>query len=48
MLVSEAFAEKRKLEPGDTLGAVINGRRRDLRIVGVALSPEYVYSIRPG
>ena len=28
--------------------AVINGRLRRLTIVGVALSPEYVYSIRPG
>jgi hypothetical protein len=31
---------------GDTLGAVINGRWQDLRIVGLALSPEYVYEIR--
>ena len=28
--------------------AVINGRLRKLTIVGVALSPEFVYSIRPG
>ena len=28
--------------------AVINGRLRQLTIVGVALSPEYIYSIRPG
>jgi putative ABC transport system permease protein len=28
--------------------AVINGRLRRLTIVGVALSPEFVYSIRPG
>ena len=48
VLVSEAFADARGLGPGDRIGAVINGRRRDLRIVGVALSPEYVYSIRPG
>jgi putative ABC transport system permease protein len=48
VLVSEAFAEKRRLGPGDRVGAIINGRRRDLHIVGVALSPEYVYSIRPG
>jgi putative ABC transport system permease protein len=47
-LVSEAFALARGLGPGDRIGAVINGRRRDLEIVGVALSPEYIYSIRPG
>ena len=48
VLVSEAFAIRRDLEPGDRIGAIINGRRRDLEIVGVGLSPEYVYSIRPG
>jgi putative ABC transport system permease protein len=48
VLVSEAFAIARDLHPGDTIGAVINGRRRDLEIAGIALSPEYVYSIRPG
>ena len=48
VVVSEAFAVGRDVGPGDTVAAVINGRRRDLDIVGVALSPEYVYSIRPG
>jgi putative ABC transport system permease protein len=48
VLVSEAFAISRSLRPGDRIGAIINGRRRELVIVGVALSPEYVYSIRPG
>lgn len=48
VLVSEAFALARTLNPGDSVGAIINGRRRELEIVGVALSPEYIYSIRPG
>jgi putative ABC transport system permease protein len=48
VLVSEAFAIARSIGPGYRLGAIINGRRRELTIVGVALSPEYVYSIRPG
>ncbi len=43
VLASEAFAQANDLGPGDSLGAVINGRWRRLRIVGVALSPEYVY-----
>jgi len=43
VLVSEAFAEANALEPGSALGAVINGRWERLEIVGVALSPEYVY-----
>lgn len=48
VLASEGFALARRLGPGDRVGAIINGRRRELQIVGVALSPEYVYSIRPG
>lgn len=48
VVVSEAFAISRDLGPGDRVGAIINGRRRDLEIVGVGLSPEYIYSIRPG
>jgi putative ABC transport system permease protein len=46
VLVSDAFAEANRLEVGDSLGAVINGRWQRLRVVGVALSPEYVYEIR--
>ncbi|MCC6907288.1 MAG: FtsX-like permease family protein [Phycisphaerales bacterium] len=48
VLVSEAFAKVHDLVPGDTVRAVINGRRDVLRIVGIALSPEYIYQIRPG
>lgn len=47
VLVSEAFADANDLRVGDTLGAVMNGRWERLRIVGLALSPEYVYEIRP-
>lgn len=48
VLISEAFAQARNLKPGDSVGAIINGTRRDLRIVGIALSPEYVYAMRSG
>jgi putative ABC transport system permease protein len=48
VLVSEGFAQAHQFVPGDSLRAVINGRKQSLRIVGVALSPEYVYQIRPG
>jgi putative ABC transport system permease protein len=46
VLVSEAFAQANGLREGDSLGAVLNGRWQRLRIVGVALTPEYVYEIR--
>jgi putative ABC transport system permease protein len=48
VLASEMFCEANRLGPGDRVAAIINGRRRALTIVGVALSPEYVYAIRPG
>jgi putative ABC transport system permease protein len=48
VLASEGFVLAHGLEPGDQVPAIINGRLRRLTIVGVALSPEYVYSIRPG
>lgn len=48
VLVSETFADAHGYRPGDTLRAVINGRLRTLTIVGVALSPEYIYEIREG
>jgi putative ABC transport system permease protein len=48
MLASEIFCEAHGFHPGDRVAAIINGRRRWLTIVGIALSPEYVYTIRPG
>lgn len=48
ILVSEAFAEAHALKPGDHLAVVINGRYQALQVSGVALSPEYIYQIRPG
>ena len=48
VVVNEAFAEAHALVPGRSLKAILNGRLEDLRVVGVALSPEYVYAIRPG
>src|SRR5262249_49030192 len=48
VLVSEMFANAHGFDLGDRVAALINGRRRSLTIVGIALSPEYVYAIRPG
>jgi putative ABC transport system permease protein len=45
VLLGEAFAQANGLGPGDTIDALINGRGRRLSVVGVALSPEYVYQI---
>lgn len=48
VIASESFVDAHGFHPGDRVAAIVNGRRRELTIVGVALSPEYIYSIRPG
>jgi putative ABC transport system permease protein len=47
VLVNEAFAEAHGFQPGDAVRAIINGRMQTLRFAGVALSPEYIYQVRP-
>jgi putative ABC transport system permease protein len=48
VLAGEPFAQAHGLRPGDSIHAVINGRRQRLTVVGVVLSPEYVFQIREG
>jgi putative ABC transport system permease protein len=48
VLVSEAFARANRLKLTDRLGAVLEGRWETLRIVGTAISPEFIYEIPPG
>lgn len=48
VLVNEAFAVAHGFGPGDRVRAVINERMEELVIVGIALSPEYIYQIRGG
>jgi putative ABC transport system permease protein len=45
-IASEAFADANGLEVGDRIGAVLRGRWQLLRVVGVGISPEYVYEIQ--
>jgi putative ABC transport system permease protein len=48
VVASEAFFLAHKLSLGDQIQAILNGRKQALTIVGVVLSPEYVFQIRPG
>ena len=48
VVVNESFAEAHELNLGDHIEAILNGNRRTLTIVGLGLSPEYVYAIGPG
>ncbi|MDP1697052.1 MAG: ABC transporter permease [Erythrobacter sp.] len=47
-VLSESFASAHGLILGDRIRATLNGRSQWFRVVGVALSPEYVYQIQPG
>ena len=48
VVLNETFAEAHGLGPGDHLIAIINGRRRVLTVVGIALSPEFLMQVQPG
>ncbi len=48
VLVSETFANARGLRPGDSVYALLNGRRERLQVVGIVLSPEYILPVRVG
>lgn len=45
VIVNERFFQANQLQLGDYIYAVINQRKQPLRIVGTALSPEFVYAI---
>lgn len=48
VLASELFADAHNLRPGDTVQVIMGGRQEQLRIVGIGISPEYIYAIQPG
>jgi len=48
VLVSEAFAEANSLVPGDRIAMLLNGKRQQLQIAGLVLSPEIIFESRPG
>jgi len=47
VIVSETFARANDLAVGSRIGAIINGRWKQLTIIGLALSPEYIYEVSP-
>jgi putative ABC transport system permease protein len=48
VVLGESFANANGLQAGDSLVAVINGRRETLKICGIGLSPEFVFEARAG
>jgi putative ABC transport system permease protein len=48
LVVLEAFANAHDIGPGDPITVVIEGQEREMRVVGTATSPEWVFAILPG
>jgi putative ABC transport system permease protein len=48
VVVSDGFAKVHGFTAGSHFSAVLNGRKRDLVIVGTALSPEFIFATGPG
>ena len=46
--VMEGFAKAHGFDIGSTFRALLNGRKRVLKVVGIALSPEFIYALGPG
>jgi len=46
VIVERQFAEANGLRPGVTFKATLNDRKTELRVVGIAQSPEFIYTIR--
>jgi putative ABC transport system permease protein len=44
-VILEQFAKAHRLVPGDRIPAVLNGQLHHLRVVGIAMSPEYVLAM---
>ncbi len=48
IVLLQSFAAAHDLRPGDHLRATMNGARRSFDIVGLAQSPEFLYTTAPG
>jgi len=47
VVVGEAFAKAHGFQPGDSIEVILRGAKERLMIVGIGLSPEYVFEARP-
>jgi putative ABC transport system permease protein len=48
VIVSAGFAKARGISPGDHIALIIDGQRKQLRVVGIGISAEFVYLVPPG
>lgn len=48
VVVTDGFAKAHRFVLGARFSAILNGRKRELVIVGTAMSPEFIYAMGPG
>jgi putative ABC transport system permease protein len=48
IIINAAYAQARAVRPGDAIDVILNGRLQAFRVVGIALSPEFVFATRSG
>ena len=48
VLLLKSFAAAHEIDVGDRIATAINGRQRELTVVGIAMSPEHVFTMTPG
>ncbi len=48
VIISDTFAKAHQFKPGSQFRAILNGRKKRLTVVGIALSPEFIYALGPG
>lgn len=48
VIIDDNFAKEHGYTVGSRFKALLNGAKRELRVVGVALSPEFIYAVGPG
>ncbi len=46
--VNEGFAKAHRMGVGSTFKVLLNGKKREVKVVGIALSPEFIYALGPG
>lgn len=48
VVISEQFADAHSITPGQRMDAIVHGHQVHLTVVGIVLSPEFIYQIQPG
>lgn len=48
VVADEAFAKANGVHPGSRVSALVHGRRLSLQVVGIGMTPNFVYAMAPG